>query len=66
MKFKDLIAIFPIKPSGTLIMNKGNVRYVDLSPFVAFYDGTKLTENRTALNEDIMIVLVKMESMQLP
>ena len=41
-KFKDHIAIFPIKPSGATY--KGT-EYMSIYPFIAFYDGTETYTN---------------------
>lgn len=42
LKFKDRIAIFPIKPSGATY--KGT-EYMSIYPFIAFYDGTETYTN---------------------
>ena len=44
-KFKDHIAIFPIKPSGTFDYEYKVTEYMSIYPFVAFYDGTETYTN---------------------
>lgn len=55
-KFKtDSIAIFPIKPKGTSdYAYKGN-EYLEIYPYIAYYDGTSQYKNGTIIKEGYYI-----------
>lgn len=44
-KFKDNIAIFPIKPAGTYDYNYKGTEYLSIYPYIAFYNGTETYTN---------------------
>lgn len=46
-RFKDKIALFPLKPSGSLDYTYKGTEYMSIYPFISYYDGSeKYTDGR--------------------
>ena len=58
-KFKDHIAIFPIKPSGTFDYEYKGTEYMSIYPFVAFYDGTETYTNGNRVERGYYVCVSK-------
>ena len=60
-KFKDHIALFPIKPKGSLDSSYKGAEYLSLYPYICYEDGTNRYGNGLRIEEGYYVVIPKNE-----
>jgi len=56
MKYKDYIALFPMKPEGTYDSQYKGHEYMGIYPYIAFFDGTEIDSNGNLIPKDYYVV----------
>lgn len=55
-RYKDNIALFPMKPSGAYDFQYKGSEYLQIYPYITYSDGWKISSNGTCISKDCYVV----------